>query len=74
MAGITLEQAQARLNDWLEADAAVARNQSYTINGRSLTRASASEIRSNIDYWQKQVDMISARGAGGRRPRYIVGP
>lgn len=74
MAGITLEQAQARLNDWLEADAAVARNQSYTIGTRTLTRANAYQIRENIDYWQKKVEAISARGAGGRRPRYIVGP
>lgn len=73
MAGLTLEQAQARLADWLEADAAVARNQSYSINGRTLTRASASEIRQNIDFWQQKVDAIAARGVTGRRPRYIVG-
>jgi hypothetical protein len=73
MAGLTLEQAQERLTDWLEADAAVSRNQSYSINGRTLTRASASEIRQNIDYWQRKVDEIAARGARGRRPRYVVG-
>lgn len=73
MSGITLEQAQTRLTDWLEADAAVARNQSYAINGRTLTRANAKEIRDNIDYWDRKVSEIGARAAGGRRPRYIVG-
>jgi hypothetical protein len=73
MSGITLQQAQARLDDWIAADAAVARNQSYSINGRALTRADAGKIRENIDYWDRKVREIEARGAGGRRPRYIVG-
>ncbi|MAB00113.1 MAG: hypothetical protein CMN87_12145 [Stappia sp.] len=73
MAGLTLEQAQERLNDWLEADAAVARSQSYTIGTRTLTRANAYQIRENIDFWTKQVERLSAVSSRGRRPRYIVG-
>lgn len=72
MAGITLAQAQERLTAWLEADASVARNQSYSINNRSLTRADAAEIRTNIDYWQGKVEALTASPAGGRRVRYGV--
>ena len=41
MAGITLAQAEAQLAAWLAASTAVASNQSYTIAGRTYTRADA---------------------------------
>ena len=77
MAGITLAQAQARLDLWLEADAGVATSQSYEIetgNGRrKLTRADAEQIRKNIDYWQAKVTALTPAAAGGRRrTRYLV--
>lgn len=70
MAGITLEQAQAQLENWLAASTAVATSQSYSIGSRSLTRADASEIREQIDYWQNQVNRLSA--GGSRKTRYVV--
>jgi hypothetical protein len=70
MAGITLATAQARLDAWLAADEAVARNQSYSVAGRSLTRANASEIRENISYWEQKVAALSR---GGIRVRYATG-
>lgn len=70
MAGITLAQATAQLQAWLEADAAVARNQAYTVANRSMTRADAAEIRQNIDYWQSKVNELTASSGGGRRVRY----
>lgn len=71
MAGISLAQAQARLDAWVEADAAVSRNQSYSINNRTMTRTDAAEIRTNIDYWQGKVNELTASAGGGRRVRYI---
>jgi len=76
-AGITLEQAQARLTAWLEADAAVASRQEYEIetgNGRRrLKSADAAEIRQNIDYWDAKVKSLTPASAGGRRRvRYYV--
>lgn len=72
MAGITLEQAQAKLDMWLEAEEAVAvRGQSYTIAGRSLTRAHIAEIRKSIDWWQGKVNVLTA-AAGRGRVRYAV--
>ncbi len=62
MAGITVTQAQAKLDLWMAADDAVATGQSYAIAGRNLTRADAREIRSNIDYWEKRVVRLSNGG------------
>lgn len=69
MAGITLDQAQAKLDLWMAADDAVAGGQSYSIGGRSLTRANSSEIRDNIQYWEGRVTRLS-NGNGGIRVRY----
>lgn len=62
MAGITLAQAETQLASWLSADTAVATGQSYSIGGRSLTRANAKEIRDNIVFWDKQVKRLTRGG------------
>lgn len=72
MAGITLEQAQAQLDLWIGASAAVARKQSYSIAGRSLTLADAADIQSNVKYWNDQVQKLSSAASGRGRIRYGV--
>jgi hypothetical protein len=72
MAGITLAQCEAQLALWLEADAAVATNQSYSIKDRSLTRADAAEITRKIDYWNGKVQQLTRAASGIRRTRYVV--
>ena len=62
MAGITLAQAETQLASWLAADTAVATGQSYSIAGRSLTRANAKEIRDNITFWDKHVKRFTRGG------------
>ena len=62
MPGITLTQAEAQLTSWLAADTAVATGQSYSIGGRSLTRANAKEIRDNITFWDKHVKRLTRGG------------
>ncbi|MNU11387.1 hypothetical protein D3C72_2592010 [compost metagenome] len=42
----------------------MAKNQAYTISGRSFTRVDAAEIRQQIDYWEAK--LRNAR-RGGRR-------
>ena len=71
MAGITLQSAQAQLDLWLAADAAVTSGQSYSIGGRALTRANAAEITNKIDYWNGWVQKLS-RSSSGIRVRYGV--
>ena len=75
--GITLAQAQAQLARWLAADAKIAANQEYEIQeggtSRRLKRADAAVVTEKIEYWQRQVQQLSAVGAGGRRRmRYVV--
>lgn len=69
MAGITLAQAQAQLDVWLAADAAVASNQSYRVNERQFTKADAQQIRENIQFWDGKVQQLTH----GRNPRIRLG-
>lgn len=52
---INLNIAQTALKAWVVADLAVARGQSYSMNGRSLTLANVREIREQILYWERRV-------------------
>lgn len=72
MPGITLAFAQQQLESWLEADAAVARNQSYSMRDRSLTRADAAEITNKIEYWNGWVQKLTLAASGRGRTRYVV--
>jgi hypothetical protein len=72
MAGVTLAVAQAQLELWLAADAAVASGQSYSIKDRSLSRADAAEITNKIEYWNGWVQRLSRAASGRGRTRYVV--
>jgi len=67
MAGITLEQAEAKLAVWMAADEAVANGQSYSIGGRSLSRANAGEITDKIKFWNNQVKSLTRGGISIKR-------
>ena len=69
MAGLTLAQAEAQLLSWLDAATAVARNQGYSIDGRTLTRADADHIRKMIEFWDAQAKRLAR---GGPRVRGAV--
>lgn len=62
MAGITQAQAEAKLALWMAADDAVAKGQSYSIAGRTLTRANSAEIMKNITYWNGMVKELDDGG------------
>lgn len=72
MAGITLAQAEAQLALYLAAEAAVLAKQSYTINGRSLTKANLGEIQAGIKTWDERAKALEATAARGGRSRTIV--
>lgn len=71
MAGIDLATAQAKLATWLAAEETVATGQSYTIGGRSLTRANLREIREQIEYWNNWVQRLES--TGGRQGMRVRG-
>ena len=52
---LTLTDANIALDAWIAADLAVAKGQSYSMNGRSLTLANSKEIREQIQYWERRV-------------------
>lgn len=58
--GLTITQAQTALDAWIAADLAVAKGQSYSMNGRSLTLANAKEIREQIQYWERRVAALQS--------------
>lgn len=72
--GITLEIANKHLEAWLNAELEVSINQSYTIAGKSFTRADLGEIRKQIDYWRNMVAALNnaAKHKGRNRVYRIV--
>ena len=74
MAAIELEQAKKHLNMWLEAESEVAVNQSYTIGGKSFTRANLGEIRKQIEFWNNKVQQLEnlAKKKGRNRVFRVV--
>ena len=67
MAWITIDEARANLQMWLEAEKAVATGQSYQIGTRRLTRASLSDITERIRHWRTELERLeNGRGAGAR--------
>lgn len=75
MARYTLAEAQQHHEAWKKAELVLATGQSYSIAGRSLTRANLADVMNQIRYWQKQIDEIQAETMGRRRPgnqrRYV---
>lgn len=66
---------QERLDMYLAAEEKALAGQSYTIGGRTLTRANLAEIREGITLWAsrlKQAQADEARGRSGiRMMRFI---
>jgi len=67
MAGITLAQAQAKLDEYLAAETAILSGQSYKIGERELRRADLAAIQAGIDTWNKRVTELQASASGRRR-------
>jgi hypothetical protein len=72
MAGITLAQAEAQLAAYLAAETAVLAGQSYTISGRTLTRADLASIQAGITLWDQRAKNLGASALGRSRARTIV--
>lgn len=73
MAGITLAQAQARLDQYLAAEEAILAGQSYKIGERQLNRANLAEVQAGIKIWDQRVTEKAA-GASGRSRAIVPRP
>lgn len=65
--GISLATAQAKLSAWLDAEEKVARGQSVTIDGFTISRANAGLVTEKIDYWRTVVQRKRRGGITLRR-------
>ena len=70
MAGITKEQAEAKLQTWMEAEEKIASGQGYSIGDRRLTRADLYTVRGEIEYWNNKVNELEAAEQSGRNRMY----
>ncbi len=71
-ATLTLARAQSELAAWLDASTKLAAGLAVSINGRSITRADAKEVRAMINYWSKiEAGFLQAADASSTadRPR-----
>jgi len=71
MAWTTLAAAREHLAAWLEADAAVATGQSYTIGSRTLPRADAGRIAERVAFWRRTVEQLESNRSGVRVLRAV---
>jgi hypothetical protein len=62
---LTLDEAQTLRDAWKAAELAVAAGQSYTIAGRSLTRADARYIHQQFVRYDQVVDQLKAGTSPG---------
>ena len=70
MAGITKEQAEAKLQTWMEAEEKIASGQGYSIGDRRLTRADLYTVRGDIEYWDNKVKELEVAELRGRNRMY----
>jgi hypothetical protein len=72
MAGLTLDQAEAKLNEWLAVDTELQSGQSVRFGERLLTHADAIEVRNNIQFWDNKVKELAALTTGRGRSRTVT--
>jgi len=70
MAGITLEQAEARLAKYLEAEEKILLGQAVEIDGVKKTRADLAAIQKGIALWEGRVARLSR--TGGVKVREVI--
>ncbi len=71
MAGITLAQAQAKLDAYLAAEEKILLGQSVAIDGQSLTRADLDKVQRGVSLWDQRVKTLSAKASGRCRMRTV---
>lgn len=70
----TVEEVKNRLRIWLNAEEAIAKGQSYSIDNQRLERANLAQVREQIKFWQKELVKAetSTNGRGRRKVTRIV--
>lgn len=71
MAGITLAQAQARLDALLAAYDKIVIGQKVEIDGQSLTRANLADVQKGIEFWDARTKQLNGSSSGRGRMRTV---
>lgn len=71
MAGITLAQAQAKLDAYLAAEEKILLGQKVEIDGQALTRANLEFVQRGVELWDGRVKQLSAKSTGRGRMRTV---
>jgi len=61
---VTLAIAEETYAEFVSARSAVLKGQAYSIDGRSLTRASLAEINKQINFWRGEIIRIGTGRTG----------
>lgn len=72
MSAYSLIFAKERLAAYYAAEEAVLSGQSYTIGGRSLTRADLAAIRAGMELWEGRVTRLETTGRSGPVMRRVI--
>ncbi|MDM5272089.1 DUF6148 family protein [Sulfurovum sp. zt1-1] len=64
---IDLDTANTMLTEWLNAEKAILKNQSYKIGDKEFTKVNMSYVRENVAYWEKKVLSLTPASEGGRK-------
>ncbi|MDR3088387.1 MAG: hypothetical protein LBU39_01040 [Desulfobulbaceae bacterium] len=59
MAGITYESAQAQLQEYLAAEAAILHGQAFSRAGKSLTMADLATVQAGIKTWNQRCQELA---------------
>lgn len=72
MAGITLAQAQTKLDEYLAAESKILAGQKVELDGRALTRADLAQVQKGVELWDSRVKVLAAAAAGRSRMRTVA--
>lgn len=74
MVRFSVEFCKEQLAKYVEAEAKVLNSQSYSIGGRTMTRANLQEIRKGIEDWAARLAEAERVAAGGRNGIRMITP
>lgn len=68
----TKEFITKRLDAWYDAELALSTSQSYAFEGRNLTRASLSDVRKQIAFWENELEMLETGRTSRNRVQQVI--
>lgn len=72
MAGITLETAEAKLQQYLDAEEKILRGQTVVMDGDTLTLADLSAVQQGIKIWDARCQQLDPDSARPIRVREVI--